>query len=106
MSHIHIMSSVGKFNNYVLNTLKYCRYAVRKTWIQAGIFFLFFFFYWLCSKRTHQNNDKTPKMYIQNHKPQTHVPYIKCQFTPFHNIFTQTLQTVILFRLLHRSKQI
>lgn len=45
MYHIHIMSPVGKCNNYVLDTLKRCRYAVRKTWtyLDSGGNFLFSF---------------------------------------------------------------
>lgn len=97
MYHIHIMSSVGKCNNYVLDTLKCCRYAVRKTWtyLDSGGNFFFFFFTGCAAKGTPQ----TPTIYIQNHKPQTHVPCIN------NNIFTQTLQTEIFFSV-HCSKQI
>lgn len=63
MCHVHIMSSVGKCNNYVLNTLKCCRYAVRKTWTYFSGFrreFIFFFFTGCAAKATPQ----TPNIYI------------------------------------------
>lgn len=62
------------------------------TWIQVGIFF--FFFTGCAAKGTPQ----TPTIYIQNHKPQTHVPCIN------NSIFTQTLQTEIFFLSIVRNK--